>query len=50
VLSLPPSASRPLIVAATYAVVVFTVVVQGLTLEHVLRRAVPPRAEGRRAE
>ncbi|WP_345932258.1 sodium:proton antiporter (plasmid) [Tistrella bauzanensis] len=37
-LSLPDSPARPLILAATYAVVLFTVVVQGLTVARVARR------------
>ena len=36
-LSLPPSDAKPLILSATYAVVVFSVVVQGLTLPFVAR-------------
>lgn len=47
VLSLPPSASRSLIVSATYAVVVFTIIVQGLTLAHVVRRTVATPAEAK---
>jgi len=40
-LSLPPSPERDLIVAATYVVVVFSVLVQGLTLERLARRFSP---------
>ena len=36
-LSLPPSPERDLILAVTYMVVVFSVLVQGLTLGHVIR-------------
>jgi CPA1 family monovalent cation:H+ antiporter len=41
-LSLPDVAERPIILAATYTVVVFTIVVQGLSLRAVVERAVPP--------
>jgi Na+:H+ antiporter len=41
-LSLPESDARPAILAATYAVVLFTVIVQGLTLSRVVDRAVAP--------
>lgn len=37
-LSLPESAARPVILAATYAIVLFTIVVQGLSLGWVVRR------------
>jgi CPA1 family monovalent cation:H+ antiporter len=37
-LSLPPSPARSLILSVTYAVVVFSVVVQGLTFEGLVRR------------
>ncbi|WP_349261726.1 sodium:proton antiporter [Geminicoccus sp.] len=40
-LSLPDSPARPLILDATYAVVLFSVVVQGLSLGRVVRRVVP---------
>jgi CPA1 family monovalent cation:H+ antiporter len=40
-LSLPYVDQRPIILAATYAVVLFTVIVQGLTLKRVIRRTVP---------
>ncbi len=36
VLSLPPFADKPLLLAATYAVVVFSIVVQGLTMRRLL--------------
>jgi CPA1 family monovalent cation:H+ antiporter len=39
-LSLPDSPTRPVIVAATYAVVLFTIVVQGATLGAVARRTI----------
>ena len=38
-LSLPPSANRDLIVAATYIIVIFSIVVQGLTIGRVVSRA-----------
>ena len=40
-LSLPPSPTKDLLLAATYGVVVFSIVVQGLTIESVVRRTVP---------
>ena len=40
-LSLPYGRERPVILTATYAVVLFTIVVQGLTLRTVIRRTVP---------
>ena len=42
-LSLPLSPVRDLILAATYGVVVFSIVVQGLTIERVVRATVRPR-------
>ena len=39
-LSLPPSPSKPVILAATYGVVVFSIVVQGLTIGRVVRAVV----------
>ena len=41
-LSLPPSPEKELILAITYAVVVFSIVVQGLTVAPLVRRLVPP--------
>jgi CPA1 family monovalent cation:H+ antiporter len=41
-LSLPPGSERKLIVVATYAVVAFSVLVQGLTLGRVVRRVARP--------
>jgi CPA1 family monovalent cation:H+ antiporter len=38
VLSLPPSAERELMLTACYAVVIFSIVIQGLTMEWVVRR------------
>jgi CPA1 family monovalent cation:H+ antiporter len=38
VLSLPPSAERELMLTACYAVVIFSIVIQGLTMERVVRR------------
>ncbi len=40
-LSLPYVDQRPIILTATYAVVLFTIIVQGLTLKWVIRRTVP---------
>ncbi len=40
-LSLPEVAEKPTLLAATYAVVIFTIVVQGLTLKHVVRMSYP---------
>jgi len=37
-LGLPPSAVRPSLIAVAYGVVVFTIIVQGLTIERVARR------------
>ena len=42
VLALPDSEYKPLMLAICYAVVVFSIVVQGLTIEGVIRRLVPP--------
>ena len=39
-LSLPEVAEKPVLLAATYAVVIFTIVVQGLSLPAVVRRTV----------
>jgi CPA1 family monovalent cation:H+ antiporter len=43
VLSLPESADKPLLVTATYAMVVFSIIVQGLTFEPVIRRLLGSR-------
>ncbi len=40
-LSLPATAEKPVILAATFVVVIFSVVVQGLTIERLIRRVVP---------
>lgn len=40
-LSVPDTPARPLILAATYVVVLFTIVIQGTTLGHVARRTLP---------
>lgn len=40
-LSLPESESKPVILAVTYAVVIFSIVVQGLTVKRVIGRALP---------
>ncbi len=39
-LSLPPGRERDVILAITYAVVVFSIVVQGLTLERMVKRTI----------
>ncbi len=39
-LSLPPGRERDVILAITYAVVVFSIVVQGLTLERMVKRII----------
>lgn len=41
-LSLPAMAHKPLLLAATYAVVLFSVIVQGLTVKTVVNRTVDP--------
>lgn len=43
-LSLPPNDHRPFILGVTYIVVVFSIVVQGLTVTRLVRRAVPDEA------
>ena len=42
-LSLPASKERDMILAITYAIVVFSIVVQGLTMEKLVKWLVPPR-------
>ncbi len=44
-LSLPASPERDVILAITYAVVVFSIVVQGLTMEKLVKRLAPPEAK-----
>lgn len=46
-LSLPDSEQKAAILAATYAVVIFSIVVQGLTVERVVRQTVRPREADR---
>ena len=41
-LSLPESEYKPLILTATYGVVVFSIIVQGLTVKRVVERTVDP--------
>ncbi len=41
VLSLPPGAAREALLAATYAVVLFSILVQGTTLPRLVRRVIP---------
>jgi CPA1 family monovalent cation:H+ antiporter len=38
VLSLPTNEYKPLLLTATYVVVIFSIIVQGLTMERVVRR------------
>jgi len=40
-LALPPSPEKPLLLAITYGVVLFSIIVQGLTIGSVVRRVVP---------
>ena len=42
-LSLPPIPEKPLLLTCTYMVVLFSILVQGLTIRRVLRRYVEPR-------
>ncbi|GHF40400.1 CPA1 family monovalent cation:H+ antiporter [Deinococcus metalli] len=52
-LGLPDSPYRPLLLTATYAVVLFTIAVQGLTILPLVRRAsdaTPAESKGQRAE
>ncbi len=44
-LSLPPSPTRDLLLTMTYAVVIFSIVIQGLTIPRLLRRAVADQLE-----
>ncbi len=44
-LSLPPSPTRDLLLTMTYAVVIFSIVIQGLTIPRLLRRAVAAQLE-----
>ena len=46
VLSLPEVAEKPALLAATYAVALFTLLVQGSSLGWVARRVTRPAAEG----
>lgn len=41
-LSLPPSEYKPLILAATYGVVIFSIIVQGLTVKTVVKKVIDP--------
>lgn len=45
VLSLPPSSTRDLLLTMTYAVVIFSIVIQGLTIPRLLRQAVAEQQE-----
>jgi monovalent cation:H+ antiporter, CPA1 family len=44
-LSVPDTPARPAILAATYAVVLFSIIIQGSTLGYVARRTVLPKEE-----
>ena len=44
-LSLPASPERDLILAITYVVVVFSIVVQGLTMDKLVKRLVPSEGD-----
>jgi CPA1 family monovalent cation:H+ antiporter len=44
-LSLPEVAEKPALLAATYAVVVFAIVVQGLSLRSVVKRTATPQGQ-----
>lgn len=41
-LSLPESAAKPTVLALTYGVVLFSIIVQGLTVKHVVARSLKP--------
>ena len=43
-LSLPPGRIRDVLLTATYAVVIFSILVQGLTVPRLVRRVVPTGA------
>ena len=43
-LSLPPGEQRGMILTMTYIVVVFSIIVQGLTMPRILRRTMAPEA------
>jgi CPA1 family monovalent cation:H+ antiporter len=49
-LSLPAVPEKPLILTVTYAVVVFSIIVQGLTMKPLVRRLVPAPAPAEAAE
>lgn len=42
-LALPDNEYKPLILTATYGVVIFSIIVQGLTIKHVVQKAVDPK-------
>jgi CPA1 family monovalent cation:H+ antiporter len=41
-LSLPDNEYKPLILTATYGIVIFSIIVQGLTIKKVVERSVDP--------
>lgn len=45
VLSLPEHAEKPLLLTVTYVIVIFSIIVQGLTMTRVVRRFAPQTAE-----
>jgi CPA1 family monovalent cation:H+ antiporter len=45
VLSMPEFPQKPMILAATYAIVIFSIVVQGLSLSRLVRRLVPTKEQ-----
>ena len=46
---LPPGQERELILTTTYIVVIFSILVQGLTFGPLLRKIIPPAQDGRRS-
>lgn len=48
-LSLPPEPERGPILAATYGVVIFTILVQGMTLASVVRKTMRPEKQSQPA-
>lgn len=45
VLSLPEHPEKPLLLTVTYVIVIFSIIVQGLTMTRVVRRFAPPTSE-----
>jgi CPA1 family monovalent cation:H+ antiporter len=42
-LALPDNEYKPLILTATYGIVIFSIIVQGLTVKQVVQRSVDPK-------